>query len=110
MPEKPSGSSAISTNRTTTARVTFTSSIFYPDHSPTGYDSTQKQLTDNHSSGYSFRASYDRPLNNNRTFVSVGSFYNFSSSNILVDASYLKSADKTWEPLDLLSNDFRFRQ
>src|SRR5262249_50286942 len=83
---------------------------FYPDHSPNGIDSTQEQLTDNKNSGYNLRVNYDRPFDNKKTFLSVGSFYNQNNSHIVVDASYLKKPDNTLVRSDLLSNDFKFHQ
>lgn len=81
-----------------------------PDHSFNGIDSTQKQLTDNNSSGYNIRINYDRPLSGYKTFFSVGSFINRSNSHITTDASYLKKPEEIFIKSDLLSNHFRFHQ
>lgn len=88
----------------------FYQQYFNPDYTPTGKDSTQQQITNNQSKGYSVRLSYDLPVNNQKTFFSVGSFYIASQSNIVANASYKRSSDNQWLPLDVLSNNFRFQQ
>jgi len=88
----------------------FYQEYFNPDHSPTGADSTQRQLTDNQTNGINLRINYDKPLFNNKTFLSFGSFYNRSNSHITTDASYLKKPEMTFIKSDPLSNDFRFHQ
>ncbi|MEO6612188.1 MAG: outer membrane beta-barrel protein [Chitinophagaceae bacterium] len=88
----------------------FYQQFFNPDHTPNGTDSTQEQLTDNQSNGYNVRVDYNRPLNNKKTFFSVGTFYNRSNNHITVDASYLKKPDMVFVKSDLLSNEFRFHQ
>jgi Outer membrane protein beta-barrel family/Carboxypeptidase regulatory-like domain len=88
----------------------FYQQFFNPDYSPNGIDSTQQQLTDNKSDGYNIRVNYDRPLNNKKTFLSFGTFYNRSNSHITVDASYLKKPDEVFVKSDPLSNHFRFHQ
>jgi outer membrane receptor protein involved in Fe transport len=81
-----------------------------PDHSYAGYDSTQKQLTENNSNGYNIRVNYDRPLGNKKSFLSFGAYYNQSNSHIKVDAEYLKKPEEIFLTSVLLSNDFRFHQ
>ena len=88
----------------------FFQQFFYPDHTSNGIDSTQQQLTDNKTNGYNVRINYDRPLNNKKTSLSFGTFYNNSASDINVDASYLKKPDGDFVKLDALSNHFRFHQ
>jgi hypothetical protein len=88
----------------------FYQQYFNPDHTPNGTDSTQKQLTDNRNNGYSIRINYDKPLVENKTFLSAGAAYNRSNSHVDVDAVYLKKPDGIFIPLDLLSNHFRFHQ
>lgn len=88
----------------------FYQQFFNPDHQPNGIDSTQEQLTDNRSSGYSLRLNYDRPLANKKTFLSAGTFYNQSNSHVTVDASYLRKPDMTFLKSDQLSNHFKFHQ
>jgi hypothetical protein len=88
----------------------FYQQFFNPDHTPNGTDSTQVQITDNKNSGYNIRISYDKPLVEKKTFLSVGSAYNRSNSHIIVDASYLKKPEKVFMPVDLLSNHFKFYQ
>jgi outer membrane receptor protein involved in Fe transport len=88
----------------------FFQQFFNPDHSPNGIDSSQEQLTDNRSSGYNVRVSYDRPFRNKKTFLSLGNYLNRTNNHITVDASYLKKPDNIFIPSDLLSNDFKFHQ
>ena len=88
----------------------FYQQFFNPDHTPNGIDSTQNQLTDNKNSGYNIRVDYNRPLNNKKTFLSFGTFYNRSNSHIDVNASFLKKPEMAFIKSDLLSNEFRFHQ
>src|SRR6188768_2634144 len=88
----------------------FYQQFYNPDHTPNGIDSTQVQITDSKNSGYNIRVSYDKPLVEKKTFLSVGGAYNRSNSHIEVDASYLKKPETIFVPLDLLSNHFKFHQ
>jgi outer membrane receptor protein involved in Fe transport len=75
-----------------------------------GNDSTQLQVTNNLSRGYNIRLSYDRPLFNRKTFLSLGSFYTKSFSDVDVDALYKRKGDGAMLPLELLSSNFLFHQ
>jgi Outer membrane protein beta-barrel family/CarboxypepD_reg-like domain len=88
----------------------FYQQYFNPDHTFNGIDSTQLQLNGNKNEGHVFRADYDKPLGNKKTFLSFGTYYNRSNSNVDVDASYLRKPDSVFVPSDLLSNNFRFHQ
>lgn len=88
----------------------FFQQFFNPDHTPNGIDSTQNQLTDNSSNGYNIRVDYNRPLNNKKTFLSFGTYYNRNNSHINVNASYLKKPEMAFVQSDLLSNEFKFHQ
>lgn len=88
----------------------FFQQFFNPDHSFNGIDSTQEQVTNNRNNNYSARLNYDRPLNNKKTFLSLGSYYNRSNSHIDVNATYLKKPDMLFVLSDLLSNEFKFHQ
>ena len=88
----------------------FYQQYFNPDHSPNGVDSTQEQISDTRNSGYTIRISYDKPLIDKKTYLSAGSAYNRSNSNVDVDASYLKNPEKIFMPMELLSNQFKFHQ
>jgi len=81
-----------------------------PDYIFTGDDSTQLQKTDNIARGYNIRFSYDRPLGNKKTFLSLGSYYNHAFSDVNVDALYKRKGDGALLELDLLSNYFLFYQ
>ncbi len=84
--------------------------FFNPDYTPTGQDSLQLQLNDTKINSHNLRVSYDKMLDNKKTFISVGTAYNRSNNHIVVDASYKKKPEGTMEPLTLLSNDFWFHQ
>lgn len=88
----------------------FYQQYFNPDHTPNGTDSTQEQNNESRNSGYNIRISYDKPLIDKKTYLSVGSAYNRSNSNVDVDASYLKKPEKVFVPMELLSNQFKFHQ
>jgi hypothetical protein len=88
----------------------FYQQYFNPDHSANGKDSTQHQQTENNTKNYSLRLNYDVPFSNQKTFLSAGSYYSASSSNITSDASYLRKSDLSWVPLTALINHFTFRQ
>jgi outer membrane receptor protein involved in Fe transport len=88
----------------------FYQQFFYGDHTPNGIDSTQQQLNRNKNEGHVIRADYERPLGNKKTFLSLGSYYNRSNSDVDVAASYLKKPEVIYVPSALLSNDFRFHQ
>ncbi|HJW18650.1 MAG TPA: TonB-dependent receptor, partial [Flavisolibacter sp.] len=88
----------------------FYEKYFNPDHSATGKDSTQIQLTDNLYKGKNFRLSYDLPLDNKKTFISLGGFYNSSSSDMNADASFFNINSSGWDALEALTNHFLFFQ
>ncbi|HEX6333984.1 MAG TPA: carboxypeptidase regulatory-like domain-containing protein, partial [Flavisolibacter sp.] len=81
-----------------------------PDLTPSGNDSTQQQINRNHTDGYSVRVNYDRPMLNNKTVVSAGTFYNHSRSDIAANAYYQQKLDGKWTVLEPLTNDFLFYQ
>lgn len=88
----------------------FFQQFFNPDHSPNGIDSTQQQVNETRSRGHNIRLNYELPFSKSRTYLSFGSFYNRSRSDVDVNASYRKKADSSWAPLEALTNEFRFRQ
>lgn len=88
----------------------FYQQFFNPDYTFNGNDSTQLQLTNNLSRGYTIRGSYDRVLSNKKTSLSLGGFYSHSFSDIDVDALYKRKTDGALKELDLLSNYFLFHQ
>ena len=84
--------------------------FFNPDYTFNGSDSTQVQETNNIAKGYNLRFSYDRPLGNKKTLLSLGSYYNHAFSDVNVDALYKRKSDGALLELDLLSNYFLFHQ
>ncbi len=88
----------------------FFQQFYNPDHTPNGVDTAQEQLTDNKSNGYNVRIDYNRPLNNKKTSLSFGTYYNRSNSHIDVDATYKKKPEGVFVKSDLLSNEFKFHQ
>ncbi len=81
-----------------------------PDGTPNGIDSTQQQLYDTKINGHYVRLSYDKMLDNKKTFISLGSAYNRSNNHVVTDASYKKKPEGIMLPLDILSNNFWFHQ
>ena len=81
-----------------------------PDYTFNGTDSTQEQLNRTRINGHNFRLSYDKMLDNKKTFLSFAGTYNRSNNHVDVDASFKKKPEGTMAPLDLLSNDFWFHQ
>jgi hypothetical protein len=55
------------------------------------------------------RFAYDKMLDNKKTFISTGAYYNLSSSSVELVSEYLKKPDSIYVKSELLSNDFRFR-
>jgi hypothetical protein len=88
----------------------FYQQYFFPDHSPNGTDSTQQQITSNKTNGRNLRLNYELPLNNKKTFLSLGSYYNVSQSDISSNAFYKRKSDGTWTGLNALTNHFMFHQ
>ncbi len=88
----------------------FYQQFFYPDLSPTGVDSMQRQNNFTRVNGHTFRVNYDKMLGNEKTFISLGGLYNRTNNRVLTEASYRKQPEGTMEKLDLLSNHFRFHQ
>ncbi len=88
----------------------FYQQAFYPDYTPSGLDSTQNQLNQNHTKGYNTRLHYVVPLNNKKTSFSAGGFIDASQSDIDVLATYQRKSDGATMPQEELSNDFRFYQ
>ncbi len=88
----------------------FFQEFYNPDHTPNGTDSTQQQMTVNKSNGFNVRANYDRPIFNNKTWISAGAFYGRSNSHIDVDAFYMKKPEREYVKSDPLSNEFKFHQ
>lgn len=88
----------------------FFQQFFHPDFSPTGIDSTQQQLNNTRINNYNLRISYDKMLDNKKTFLSFGGALNRSDNHVVVNASYRKKPEGTMEMLELLSNDFLFHQ
>jgi len=83
---------------------------FYPDHTPTGVDSTQAQDNNSWIKGYNVRADYNKPLIGQKTFLYLGSFYNYSGNLVDVSTRFLNKADSSWITSDLLSSHLRFTQ
>ncbi|HEU4471478.1 MAG TPA: TonB-dependent receptor, partial [Flavisolibacter sp.] len=83
--------------------------LYYNPDYTLNRDSTQQQVTDNKTSGYSLRLEYNRPLTK-KTSLSLGAYRTLTRSDIEVDAAYLRKSDGSWAELDALTNHFRFRQ
>jgi hypothetical protein len=83
---------------------------FYPDHTPTGVDSTQLQDNNSWIKGYNIRADYNKPLIGQKTFLYLGSFYSYSGNLVDVTTKFLNKADSSWVTSDPLSSNLRFTQ
>ena len=88
----------------------FNQQFLNPDLSPTGIDSFQQQFTTSNNQGYSARYSYDKLFSNNKTSISTGAFYSYSTSDVQLVSEYLRKSDSVYLINELLSNDFRFKQ
>lgn len=88
----------------------FYQQYYYPDLTPTGLDSMQRQNNNTRVNGQNLTLNYDRMLENKKTFISVGGIYNRSNNHVNIDASYKKKPEGTMEKLELLSNNFWFHQ
>ncbi len=76
---------------------------------PNGTDSIQSQFVDNRNEGFNARISYDLPMNNTKTVLSVGSAYSIQQNHVMQDSYYQDPAgDEVY--VDLLSNDLGFDQ
>lgn len=83
---------------------------FYPDHTPTGVDSTQRQDNNSWIRGYNIRADYNKPLIGQKTFLYLGSYYNYSGNLVDVTTQFLNKADSSWITSAPLSSNLRFTQ
>jgi hypothetical protein len=88
---------------------TFYQQYLNPDYS-FWYDSTQQQINNNSTRGFTNRLNYDVPLDNKKTSLSLGGFYARTTSDIDADASYMGRASEKWEPLAALTNELRYIQ
>ena len=91
--------------------VNFYQQYMNPDHTFNGQDSTQKQENDSWVNGYEFRVNYDKPLKaDQKTFLSFGSYYNYSSNLVKVTTSFLDQQSNSFMVNDLLSSNLDFLQ
>jgi outer membrane receptor protein involved in Fe transport len=81
-----------------------------PDYTFTGTDSSQQQDTKIKSSTISIRLNYDRPLINNKFYLSAGNGLIRSNSHNILNTVFLKKPDNVFVKNDLLSNDIDFHQ
>jgi hypothetical protein len=88
----------------------FNQPYFFPDHTPTGVDSIQQQDNNSWIKGYNIRADYNKPLIGQKTFLYLGSFYNYSGNLVDVRTQFLNQADSSWITSDPLSSHLRFVQ
>lgn len=81
-----------------------------PDYTFNGNDSTQQQITGSKNYTYTLRNNYDRPLKENKLYLSAGNGIIASTSHNILTTSYLKKPDNVLSKNDLLSNDISFKQ
>lgn len=77
---------------------------------PASQDSLQQQKNDQFNNGFNLRINYDRPVFDKSTNLSLGTYSTWSISDVQTDATYTRKSDQTQQPIDNLSNDFRFHQ
>jgi len=82
----------------------------YPDHTPTGVDSTQQQQNDSRIKGTNIRVDYNKPLIGQKTFLYLGSFYNYSGNLVDLTTRTLRKPDSLWVVSDPLSSHLRYTQ
>jgi Outer membrane protein beta-barrel family/CarboxypepD_reg-like domain len=88
----------------------FFQEFLFADNTPTGVDSTQKQVTATLTSGFTVQISYDKLLKNKKTSITTGSQYSRSNSHVLLTTEFLQEPTNLFYKVDLLSNDFLFHQ
>lgn len=88
----------------------FYQQFFYPDYTPTGYDTTNQQINATENTGYNVRMAYDRPIIGQKTFLSAGSYFTHTVSDVRVDALFQNKLDGAFLPVDQQSNFFLFYQ
>jgi Outer membrane protein beta-barrel family/Carboxypeptidase regulatory-like domain len=81
-----------------------------PDYTFTGTDSSQQQDTKTKSSTISIRINYDRPLKENKFYLSAGNGLISSRSHNILTTVFLKKPDNIYVKNELLSNDIDFNQ
>lgn len=81
-----------------------------PDYIFTGADSSQQQNTRIKSSTISIRINYDRPLKENKLYLSAGNGLISSNSHNILNTEFFKKPDNIFVKNDLLSNEFEFHQ
>ena len=79
-------------------------------HIATGVDSIQQQDNNSKVTGYNFRVDFNKPLIDKKTFLYLGTFYNYNGNNADVSTSFYDKSDNTWSKDDRLSSDLRFVQ
>ena len=84
--------------------------FLFPDGSFTGTDSTQQQNTHTTNRTYSLRINYDRPLANNKYYLSVGGNVNYYHTYNTLHTAYLKKPENVLTENPVLSNEFDFYQ
>ena len=80
------------------------------DFSPTGVDSSQRQITNTRNNGFNTNLAYDKMLSNKKTSISTGGAYNRSNSHVILNTDFLKKPENSFIKAPLLSNDFQFHQ
>jgi outer membrane receptor protein involved in Fe transport len=88
----------------------FFQEFLFPDFTPTGVDSTQRQNTNTRNTGFNTNLAYNKLLKNKKTSYSTGIAYNRSNSHVILNTEFLKKPDNSFLKVGLLSNDFQFHQ
>jgi hypothetical protein len=88
----------------------FYQQFFNPDYSPTGFDSTQQQITAISNNTVSLRLNYDKPLKNRKLLISTGASASRYGTHNILTTNFWQKGTNTFVKNDLLSKDFKFYQ
>ena len=80
------------------------------DHTPTGSDSSQQQITSSKNTNINLRMNYDKALKDNKTSLNFVATYNGYNNHNVLNTAFMKKPENVLVNNNLLSNDFRFHQ
>ncbi len=81
-----------------------------PDHTATGVDSTQQQITASNNSNINLRLNYDKPLMGNKFSLNTGTNASWYSNHNVLTTVFMKKPEQVFVKNEMLSNDFVFHQ
>jgi outer membrane receptor protein involved in Fe transport len=89
---------------------TFFQQFLFPDHTPTGVDSTTQLLQDSWNHGFNVRLNYDKLLDTKTTSFSIGGLTSLDASHVVQTSQTLRKPGNEYVQNELLNNDFGFKQ